>query len=250
MIEAPSPPAEFTPPQPPLGISHLMLWILGAAVVLGNYRAYSDQNEAAPILQAVFVGNQLVFSLLAGINIAAVIVYARRLVVRDAPLLAEPGHWLLAIAGVSNLAAWLVIAVGAAAQVVLQPNHPPNLTPAYHWLGYGIGSFLSFAMCQVAVVAIREPLRWRIYFLMSGLFSAGVGLALVFMYLYALDESRAGSGIFGAVRWYSSLYSLDQIVGILLLSFNLIADRVDRTPREWERWRRFYNRALPCCFCG
>jgi hypothetical protein len=209
----------------------MLLWMLGAAVVLSVYRRFAGQVENKTVLQVVLVGNQLCFSLLAGINIAAVIVFARRLIVRDAPLLKQPGHWLLVITGMSNLTAWLVIAVSAAAQLVLQQNRPFDVTPGYHWLGYGFGSFLSFAMCQVAVVTIREPLRWRICFLISGLFSAAVGLALVYMYL--LDEPRPGSGFFSAVRWYSSLYFLDQVAGILLLSFNLIADRVDRTPRDW-----------------
>ena len=224
--------AKVTPLQPPLGISHLMLWVLGAAVVLGMYRAIGNQSEATRTLQAVLVGNQLVFSLLAGINIAAVIVFARRLIVRDAPLFVQPGHWLLAIAGYSNVAAWTVVGLGAAVEWLRTEHSVVAETPPYHWLGYSLGSFLSFASYQVAAVVIREPLRWRLYFLISGLFSAALAATFAFMYLFSLEEA-GGDRLYAAARWYSCLYPLDQVVAIVFLGFNVLADRVNRRPRDW-----------------
>ena len=232
MTQAPSKSAELTPPQPPLGISHLMLWILGAAVVLGVYRAYAGQSEAPPIMQAVLVVNQLAFSLLAGINIASVIVYARRLVVRDAPLLAQPGHWLLAIAGVSNVAAWVVLGLCAAATQLSAERQTSAMTPAYHWLAYGIGNFVSFALNSTAAVVIHEPLRWRVSFLVAGLFSAVLGFVFTFMYVFSLDPTSAGA-LYASARWYACLYLAEQLATIVLVGFNLLADRVARRPRDW-----------------
>ncbi len=60
--------------QPPLGISHLLLWILGAAVVLAVMRGFSPAAQERSATQFLHVANQVTFSLLAGTHIAAVLV--------------------------------------------------------------------------------------------------------------------------------------------------------------------------------
>jgi hypothetical protein len=187
-------------------------------------------------MHAALVACSLCFSLLAGINIAAVIVYARRLVVRDAPLLVQPGHWLLAIAGVSNLVVWLLMAPVVAISVLDKEGLWRERAASFAWLASSVGCFLAAAFHAVAMLALREPRRWRLYFLVSAVFSALIGLLFGTMYLISLSEPFAGRRMYGVVQVYPCLHAVDQLAGIALLLFNLAADRADRRPRDWVHW--------------
>lgn len=233
MIEAPAPAAESSPRQPPLGISHLLLWMLGTAVVLSVYRGFASQEGTTPEQQGVVVVNHVCLSLLAGINIAAVIVYARRLVVRDAPLLVQPGHWLLAIAGASNVLMWLLMAPAAAISLLDKQHRFPEWAASCTWLAYSVGCFAAAAFHIVAMLVQREPRRWPIYFLVSAVFSALLGLVFGTMFVFSLDGPQGAMRLYDVSRVYMCLYPADQLTGIVILLFNLIADRADRRPRDW-----------------
>jgi hypothetical protein len=221
--------------QPPLGISHLMLWIFGAAVVLGVYRWFWGVADAAPIMHLVLVANQLTFSLLAGINIAVVIVFARRLVLRDAPLMVQPGHWLLATVGVTNLGMWLMY--GAA----LGLSKLWGIVDAWETIPFrcfpqAAAYSLAMALNVLVAVWIREPTRWRVLFLVSALFSGLLALAFWMMFASTANGLRSGDDFWRynmAAGWYPVLYSADQIIGILVLGFNAVADGADARQRDW-----------------
>ncbi|MEX2027641.1 MAG: hypothetical protein WEH44_10070 [Pirellulaceae bacterium] len=219
-------------PQPPLGISHLLLWTFGAAVVLAVYRSLAGSSDLTPRMQFFQAAFQLVFSMLAGINVAAVVVYLRRLVVRDAPLLTEPGHWLLVIAGASNLVAWLIFGVAVAIRAVQGAAQPWELPFFMYWLPYSVGSFVAAAANWVALVRLREPLRWRLCFLVSGVFALALGFTFGAMFLYSIQEPPDES-FSAAVQAYACLYPLDQLAGTVLLAFNLLADRANDQRRDW-----------------
>jgi hypothetical protein len=219
-------------PQPRLGISHLLLWTFGAAVVLAVYRSLSSSSDMTPRMQSFMVAFQLVFSMLAGINVAAVVVYLRRLMVRDAPLLSEPGHWLLVIAGASNLIAWLIYGLAVGLRALQGEGQPWELPPSMPWLPYCVGSFVGAAANVLALVRLREPLRWRLCFLVSGTFALTLGIAFGAMFVYSIDEPLRDS-FFAALRAYSCLYPLDQLAGVVLLAFNILADRADYQRRDW-----------------
>lgn len=227
-----SPLAEPVPAQPPLGISHLLLWIFGAAVVLGVYRWWSaDINDMKPLMRALMVGNQVSFSLLAGINIAAVIVYVRRLLVRDAPLLVQPGHWLLVIAGVVNLVMWLLYGAAMGLKSLRGVTDPSESLP-YQFLP-PVGAFwLAAILNLVAIGRLAPPRRWRLYFLISALFAGILGPVFGAMSLVSLLEP-GGWSFYIPVQCYTCIYPLDQLTAVVLLSFNYVADRADLAPGDW-----------------
>lgn len=231
MSEAP-PSATPAQSQPPLGISHLMLWILGAAVVLGVYRWFVGIEELPPLVRAVMVGSQLTLSLLAGINIAAVIVYARRLVMRDAPLLVQPGHCLLVIAGVTNVAMWLLYGASRGLAKLQGIVDPVEMIP-YNSFSQGAAYAMSTALSLLVLVRLDLPRRWKLSFLLSAVFS-GI-LALTFGVMFANSPIVPSDFQRFTLAALSStyLYVAGQIVGILVLGFNAIADLADRTPRDW-----------------
>ena len=229
-----APPGSTTQPisQPPLGISHLLLWMFGAAVVLAAYRGFLGEEESAPRMQAVMVGNQVVVSLLAGINIAALVVYARRLVVRDAPFPRQPGHWLLVIVGIANLALWVFY--GASLGLMkIQGIVELDETIPYVCLSQAAGYSLSAVLTALVAIWIREPGRWRLAFLLLAVSSGFLALTFLVMFSSSLSNIAGIDRYNQAANWYSWLYSADQVVGILLLGFNGIADRADRRPRDW-----------------
>jgi hypothetical protein len=237
MTDSPPLTVATTPVQPRLGISHLLLWMLGAAVVLSVFRWWSgDMGSMRPLMRTVTVCNQVTFSLLAGINIAAVMVFARRVLVRDAPLLFQPGHWLLLIAGAVNLVMWLLYGAAMGLKSLWGVSDPLELLP-FQFLPM-VGAFwLSVVMNLLAIGMLAPPARWRRYFLVSALFAGMLALVFGAMTLTSL-EGPGGWSLYlpvqsFAVQSFACLYPLDQLAAIVLLSFNLVADRADRAPHDW-----------------
>lgn len=218
--------------QPRLGIGHLMLWTLGAASVLGFFRAFGGTDEQTPLMQTVMVRYQLCFSLLAGINIAAVIVYVRRFVVRDAPLLVQPGHWLLVNAGLANLGIWLLL--GIAALYARWEWEDWSFAGSYqglNWMAYSVGYLLSAGLALLAMLVLRGPLRWQLVFLASAVCS-GV-LTWTFGMAFFVELNSIPDQTYVANQVYSCIYPLDQFLGVILLAFNMLADRADGTRQDW-----------------
>ena len=232
MTDSPPLTVATTPVQPRLGISHLLLWMLGAAVVLSVYRWWSgNMDNMRPLMRMVTVCSQVSLSLLAGINIAAVIVFARRLLVRDAPLLFQPGHWLLLIAGVVNLVMWLLFGAAMGIKSLWGVSDPLASIP-FQFLPM-VGAFwLSVFMNLLAIGMLAPPARWRRYFLVSALFAGMLALVFGAMFLASL-EGPAGWSFSFPVQSFACLYPLDQLAAIVLLSFNFVADRADRAPHDW-----------------
>jgi hypothetical protein len=207
--------------------------MLGAAAVLTIYRWFARNDEASPAMHAMHVANQLSFSFLAGTNLAAVIVFGRRLVVRDAPLPTQPGHWLLVIGGLGNLTMWLLLGVVLAMRALAAPEQPVRLESGDWVIPYAIACFVSSALSVVATVVPREPLRWKSYFALSALTGALLGGILVFIFL---DQLLAVGGLpqtWAAWQLFLCVYPLDQVLGMLILFLALAMDRADSRKRDW-----------------
>ena len=92
--------------QPPLSISHLMLWILGSALILAVHHFYDNSRAIPGPLESYWRFHKVADSFLYGIQIAALLVFAARLIARNGPPPREPGHWLLVKSGGSIVIAW------------------------------------------------------------------------------------------------------------------------------------------------
>ena len=225
--------ADIPRSQPPLGISHLLLWIFGAAIVLGVSRWWSTSaGQSTPMIHLLMVGHAVVFSLLAGVNIAAVIVFARRLLVRDAPLLVQPGHWLLVNAGAVNVTMWLLLG-GALLLRALSNAGDSQQSPPDVWLPAAAAHILAAMLNVLAVGQLRPTPRWRRYFLISALCAGLLGMVFGAISVTAIVEPYDGLTSSVPLYAYACCYPLDQLTAIALLSFNALADRADRTPRDW-----------------
>ena len=150
-------------PQPPLSISHLLLWILGSAVVLGSYR-WLNEPEGEGQRQLVFHLDQFARCLTLGGGVAALLVYARRLIARDAPLPCQPGHWLLVVQGINWPAYWLVLFAIYGAR----GSPHDDLGPRESFQRYAVTSALYFlwgtGVYLVVFALLRDAKRWRMFF--------------------------------------------------------------------------------------
>jgi hypothetical protein len=149
-------------PQPPLSISHLLLWILGSAVVLWSYRwlAEPQGGGASPLL---FQIDQLVRSISMGGGVAALLIYARRLVTRDAPLPRQPGHWLLVVYGLAWPAYWCAMANAYGLRDAeplprdWESDRQQVVVTAVFYLWWS-------SLHVMALLWLREARRWRVFF--------------------------------------------------------------------------------------
>ena len=86
--------------QPRLGISHIMLWTLGSAMILAMYRALADLADMPEQARAQWYVMRIGYSIAYGAALAGVILFAYRRLTKGAPFPVMPGHWLLLTWGV------------------------------------------------------------------------------------------------------------------------------------------------------
>lgn len=190
-------PAASKLPQPQLSISHLMLWILGSAVILGGNRLF-ETEEIPERRRIVHQAYMVVGSFLHGAQVAAVFIFAARLLTRKGPLPHEPGHWLLFKSGASCLIGW-----GAIGLVRL--ISPPTITD----LGltglsiFIIASYAPAAVVTVGALVLRGESLWRAFFGALCLLSAMNVLLAVLMLLEQLPQ---GNRLLSGGSWGTTLF--------------------------------------------
>ena len=106
-------PAPEEQPRNRLSIAHLMLWMLGTAIALGLYRLVAGQEQLARVTMAWNV-YALVYALLAGPKIGGMFLAVGRRLAGRGGFPTQPGHWLLAIEGMSTVLVYLGMAVSNA----------------------------------------------------------------------------------------------------------------------------------------
>jgi hypothetical protein len=99
--------AESQPPRNRLSIAHLMLWMLGTAIALALHRQLLARLEPAENLSVAWRVYVIVYSLLAGPKIGGSILYLSHRARGKAGFPSQPGHWLLAIEGMSTVLVYL-----------------------------------------------------------------------------------------------------------------------------------------------
>lgn len=205
-------------PQPPLSISHLMLWILGSAIVFGCYRwlELPDQRNAAS--RMLFQADQLVRGLTVGAGVAALMVYARRIIVRDAPLLRQAGHWLLVVQGLI----WPVYFIALLVVYGPRRSSPAGTMDYDNYARYvQVTVFLylyAAALNAIGLCWLREPRRWRL------LFATSAALSL----LHAVVWCCAAMGM---VATYLALARM--VIMLAFIGVCVLGDRRQRLSRDW-----------------
>ncbi|MFN0018046.1 MAG: hypothetical protein ACKVP0_07295 [Pirellulaceae bacterium] len=169
-----------------LTILHLMVWTAGSAVMLAFYRQSISQAQSGPAdamnppwLQAVL---GLLTCPLQGAGVAAVMLMLWRKFKGGRSFPAQPGHWLLVIAGVIALASWpLYLATH------MVPHHGMGLYLAFYRLPLLV---LFCILASYAVSTMYVETRWRGMFLIWIMSTIAAFLSVCAMYF----------GLFG-YRW-------------------------------------------------
>ncbi len=206
--------------QPPLSIGHLLLWILGSAVVLGSYRWLAE--PAADEGRLLFQLDQFARSLTLGGGVAALLIYARRLITRDAPLPRQPGHWLLVVQGLSWPAYWLTLLSIYGLRGTPQDDQSDwdsfrryaVTTVLYYLWGTGVN--------VVVLACLRDARRWRMFFAVSAVLP--LLHALLWCCLLSAPRLSIPERSFVLVRI---------AVTFACLGVCVLRDRAQRVPRDW-----------------
>ena len=208
-------------PQPPLSIGHLFLWILGSALVLASYRWLAEPGEDR-VWRLLFHLDHIMRGLTGGAGVAAIMLLVRRLVIRDAPLPRQPGHWLLLLQGVSWPTYWLLL------WWIYGFRGAPAADPRgwEFFQRYAVGSSLYYAWGAVvyvsAAVLLRDAPRWRMLFVLSAT------LTLLHSVLWCCMMSTAQ-------MWYAEkvFVLLRLAIGLAMLAICVLRDRSAAISRDW-----------------
>ena len=235
MSQSPLPESQLEPrlPQPPLSISHLMLWTLGSAIILTCYRAFDEDRLTAGqrILEQF---RQAAVSIVDGVQLAAVIVFAGRFILRKGPLPREPGHWLLLKGGVSSLVGWGIVGL-LYGTINVEESHNGLTVLAIITVVY----YSSIAMLSLlAILALNrgKSRLWQAYFGYC-ILAAGTGAMLGVFLLAEHINGNEGIGLGWGTemfltwsRWQIWMESLPLLVGLCGL---LILDWRTGKRRDW-----------------
>ncbi len=216
------------PPQPRLGIIHLMAWTLGSALILALQRALDQKNGAAfANMQFAYHAVAALSAFARGAALGGLLLWVKRKLLGGAPFPVAPGHWLLLIGGV--LAA--IEALGYGIMVTVQRWQERdflnlNAYLTLQWIVYLMGTVL-----LLLAYYFSRHTHWRVVFGgMAGMEFLLLGLAVVA--LIQVATSRFGWGgiwLFYLGRILITLNGLLAIVGV-------IGDGISRTRRDWLHW--------------
>lgn len=182
------PPAEgASPPQQRLSIAHLMLWTLGTCWRCRGWRyphsrPHSFFGDSSPNrLQTYFRVMAIVTAPFSGIAVAFLLVSIWKLYHKQPLWLAQPGHWILLIGGIS----FVLTAVGQLIQFLLAPLlRADGGTTGWLVLTQLSTTALSFVLAVLSFVAFRRtagPPRWKFYFASSAALYAFVVCAALIL---------------------------------------------------------------------
>jgi hypothetical protein len=227
-------PAAVVPPQPRLSISHLMLWMLGSAVILGTYRLIQSDDQQPVSQRGVYQLYMVLGSFFYGVQVAAIFIFGARLVTRRGPLAREPGHWLLVKGGGSCLISWSIFGL-------VRFFHLDDFTSmgisglSILLLGFYVPSL---TLDLWAIVMLRQERMWRAYIALLAVPSVINVLLAALMLAEQLLESNgpyfmAGSATTLFMQWNSLQTGLGQVLGLLCLGVLVVVDYRRGRRRDW-----------------
>jgi len=222
--------AELLPPQPRMGIIHIMLWTAGTAVILTLYRnaaVLSDSEFEQGVFRQV---TTLIWSMIAGIGLCGVFVWVMR---RRAGLAfpVHPGHWVLVVGGALSLAYALIWLVWAA---VIDDNN--------RWFtllrcAYALASLLAMGMFWFSAWRTLGPSYWVVFL---GVVASRNGLVALELVLYSCFDRWFPLTIV-ADGWHLFIIIIEiviiiEITQVVVMVTCLFKDRRVRVRRDWMHW--------------
>lgn len=226
LADASSPPAAVGgespfgyPPQPPLGIGHLLLWTLGTAIALALSSYWGKRAEIPQKLVQFFNVQQVLFSMPLGAMLGGLGIFVYRRLKGGPAFPTQPGHWLLLVYGVVYLCSWVAMDVLEASRAWLEA-HGFEFYLCYAWISGGVDGLAALGQ-MLACWRVPERGRWGWYF---GL-AAGFDVCTMLV-LWLADWSSP----------YQAVHIGGSVILLLVLIAALTTDLWRRTGRDWLHW--------------
>jgi hypothetical protein len=145
-------------PQPRLGIAHLMLWMVGSAIVLTAMRGF-DQRNLEESSQSILLIFRCLLACVYGIAVAAVFLSVSRRLCGGPRFPTSPGHFLLCFIGVTVL-------VQLAQYLYVTWNRDREIVALFGTVGAAqfIQSMVTTAVAAWCAMQCHQPRRWLIFF--------------------------------------------------------------------------------------
>ena len=223
---------QHDPPQPRLGIIHLMAWTLGSAMILAIQRAFNQQNlsELPWIHQAAQLTLGICNAFIYGAAVGGVFLWMSRLVRGGPKFPVAAGHWLLLIQGCLALLSWACMGM-------------LSLLQGFGELGFDSGNFRAFLIIWLvqkvvpillwiaAAVLCSGPTYWRVALGVHAISDALCALLLSLAILSTFGSNDLFDGVWaiGAVQLLDLLPALAVLVAAVL-------DLAYGVRRDWLHW--------------
>lgn len=223
------PPALTGPPR--LGIIHLMLWMLGSALVLASRRAINqmpaENPETSEALPIVFMS---IHSILAGTAIGSLSLfwsYHRRQLAYPC----QPGHWLLVIEAIANL-----VGMAGYFAVFLVRDDSEDFRPHTVLFHAVMGANLAYHLLRAGPLLFAGVLQSRFKMWFAALMVMALAnlsqWAYWFLAWIPLQQTSVSTliGLMQIILWSPP------VLTIIALLVAVVVDLVARTRRDWAHW--------------
>lgn len=221
------------PRQPPLAITHFLVWMVTTSLFLGLGRVALSTWETTEVdvpswYRVLFQVEQVLTAPLCGLAFFSLLLMAWRLVRRGPQFPSQPGHWLMVIYGFGFAGTWGV----CLAVALWVPANWDVRIPAFFfdWLQNALGFLIGGIVCSVAGWRLRDRWYWKLDFKVCGLLQ--LSLAAILLLLLAGGELVWWNGRVWIARWF--LYQTVCFATVLLV---IVIYEVRRNyARDWLHW--------------
>lgn len=216
-----------------LGIAHVLVWTAGSALILAGFQAVPVSEEMPDALRNFQHVQRVLAALVYGAAVGgALIVMVSR--VRPTAQRLEPGHWLIAIAGIWILAVftrWLLV-------TSLMDVSTHNLQAVVFNLTETVLLIAAAIVYALVVVTRRDYDGWRVVFALFAIFNM---LLIPLHVATAIAVWQMMSPYFWDVAWTAK--ALFSVLGLLILGIVAGIDVRKERPRDGLHWAGVFT----CC---
>ncbi len=221
--------------QPRFQVSHLLLWIFGAATILSMARWATPQPNQFPeelrdlaktsIAPSLYI-HAVLKALIFGPAVASCFLFLWRLFRPSAPFPVEPGHWLLLLSGT-------LVGTGFLTHFTLGMHTVKFEAPNYDFFANVeqlTGAALACILFSLPVFLLKSEQRWTVLF---GLFSALAATSC----LVRLSRVGMSLGIWPAsVQLKPHLIHFIPVVNLPAILVVVGLDIQHNVNRDWLHW--------------
>jgi hypothetical protein len=210
-------------PQPPLGIAHLMLWMVVSAVFLTlDQYALRDIPTALRIKLQVYAG---VLAIIHGAAVAMVPIWITRALRGGPPFPTAPGHFLGLLLAWNSVAQALASAAMAGLRILTEDGASASMSRLTLQL------FVEMSLAPLALLSLMfclQPTRWMVVFLVLALCN---GMRILARTAGLMCEFQARYD--GAYLWPQRALWLSMIAISAVLIAATAIDLARSRPRDW-----------------